>query len=122
MNSYNVSSSAANSKRSFTTKNCIFSTKCPTCYVANHDIIVRMSSSKGSRKACVHFGLCFMKLSLYLIRRYQIFQSSAFSNSPIFCIPMSSIAAAVCFGLNGGVSTFNSFSFSRLISQFSSKG
>ena len=61
-------------------------------------------------------------LSLYLIRRHQIFQSSAFSNSLVFCIPISAIAAAVLFGLNGGASTFNSFSFSHLTSQFSSKG
>ena len=61
-------------------------------------------------------------LSPYLIRGRQIFQSSAFSNSLLFCIPISAIAAAVIFGLNGGASTFNSFSFSRLISQFSSKG
>ena len=122
MKPYYVSSSAANFKLPVTIKNRIFSTKCPICYVANLGVIVRMSSSKDSRKVCVQFGSCFTKSSPYLIRRYQIFQPFAFSNSPVFCIPITAIAAAVCFGLNGGASTFNSFSFSRLISQFSSKG
>ena len=122
MKSYNVSSSAANSKLPCATRNGLFSTKCPICYVANHDVILRMSSSKDSGKVCVQFGLCFTTVSPYLIRRYRIFQSFAFSNSQVFYIPISAIAAAVCFCLNGGASTFNSFSFSRLISQFSSKG
>ena len=50
-------------------------------------------------------------LSPYLIRRHQIFQSSAFSNSLVFCIPISAIDAAVRFGLNSGASTSSSFFF-----------
>ena len=42
----------------FTTENRIFSTKCPICYVTDHDVIVRMSS----KDSCVQFGTCFPTL------------------------------------------------------------
>ena len=57
---YDVSTSVAISTLKFTTKNHIFSTKCPICYVDNRDVIARMSSPKDSRKVWVQFDTCFM--------------------------------------------------------------
>ena len=52
---YNVFTSIGNTELKFTTKNLIFSTKCPIANVINRDVIVQLSSLKDSRKEFSQF-------------------------------------------------------------------